>query len=620
MRKQFRNLSGLEEALEVLGTLAIEADKETVSLADAHGRILADRIDASIDVPGFDRSIMDGYAVRSADTAGAYDDDPVELTYAGKVVPGEEPSLSVDPGEAVEIATGAMLPEGADAVVMVEDTTRDGQTVSLVRPTTPQEHVMTRGTDIASRETVLRRGERLDARRIGLLAAIGIGKVSVIEQPTVGLISTGSEIVRPTEQDRLAVGEIFDINSFSMAAAIEEAGANATIYPHAEDDYEVIKDTFERAAHECDLVVSSGSTSASAEDVVYRIVEDIGELLLHGIAVKPGKPTVFGRLDDTPVLGMPGNPISALMNFRLFVRPLLRSALAERASNIATVEATIAAEMDSVGGRTQLSPVGLVDDPHQGLLAYGVDKGSGAITSLADADGYVTIPANTHYVAAGETETVTLLDERVTYPQALVWGEPCPIVDGAIDRCAADVRYLDVGSVDGLRKLRDGIADLGAIDVHTSQVASFDLDNIEQRRGYDRHLGLLHDGTGSIDTLTDGATVATLPRQTGLANRLEALIEGSGWDVDVRHRPSFGALVDAVAAAEVDAAFTLEAMSESDLTFESITWASFDLFIDRDRQSKEGVQALLHAIDEHLDEDHVGIRRPSDFGEIVTSF
>lgn len=619
MRKQFRELADLEEALDVLETLKTRPEAETVALPDAHGRILAERVDSSIDVPGFDRSIMDGYAVRAADTIGAYDDDPVELTYGGKVVPGEEPDVMVEPGEAVEIATGAVIPDGADAVVKVEDTARADDAVSIFRPVTPQENIMSQGADIATGETVLRSGLRLDARRVGLLAAIGIDEVDVVAAPTVGIISTGSELIRPTEASHLEAGEIFDINSFSMAAAIEESGGSAEIYPHAEDEYDVIRSTFETAAAECDIVVSSGSTSASAEDVVYRIVEDAGELLLHGIAVKPGKPTVFGRIDGTPVLGMPGNPISALMNFRLFVRPLLQWALGERSAGVTTTEATVATDMDSVGGRTQLSPVGLVEDPDRGLLAYPVDKGSGAITSLADADGYITIPADVHYVTAGEVETVTLLDEALSYPSVLLVGDPCPVLDGAIDDAATEVRYLDDGEVAGLRKLRDDIADIGAISLPSSDIEEYQLENVVRHRGYERRVGLLHDGTSSLDELTDGTTIATLPRQTGLAQFLEQYVETREWDVSVRNRPSLNSLTEAVAAGEVDAAFTLEsAVIESDLVFEGLEWTSVDLLVNADRSSKPEIDVLLEAIDDQLEVTGRGFRRVDAFGEVVT--
>lgn len=619
MRKQFRHLRTLEEAINVLETLAIDPTPETIELEPASGRVLAESVTATMDVPGFDRSIMDGYAVRAADTIGAYDDKPVGLAYAGKVVPGETPTVSVATGEAVEIATGAVIPSGANAVVKVEDTTTDGDVVSVTRPVAPQEHIMSRGADIAAGETVLRRGDRLDARRIGLLAALGVDTVTVASRPTVGVISTGAEIVRPGDADELDPGEIYDINSFSMASAIEDAGALATVYPHAEDDYAVIRDTFERAAAECDLVVSSGSTSASAEDVVYRIVEDAGELLLHGIAVKPGKPTVFGRIDDTPVLGMPGNPISALMNFRLFVRPMLRWALGQRGGRPGTVQATMSVDVDSVGGRTQLSPVGLIDDSDHGLLAYPVGKGSGAITSLADADGYLTIPAGVHFVAEGEPATVTLLDDGVTHPDVLCVGEFCPVVDAAVDAVEADVRWLAEGGLDGLRKLRDGIADLAVVGLPRGNPRSVGPDDVTVLRGYDRRLGWLYRSRPDLDT---DATVATLPRQTGVAGHLDAIVDDHGWSIAVQERPSPAGLVRAVMEGTVEAAFVDEASITghgADLTFEPVDWTPMDLYLSTPRREKPGVSGLIDAIGECLDSNPAGIRTDEAFGEPIGS-
>lgn len=616
MRKQFRHLSSLEEAMDVLETLAIEPVPTTTPLASAGGRVLASSIEAPMDVPGFDRSIMDGYAVRAADTVGAYDDDPAELAYAGSVVPGEEPTVHVGPGEAAEIATGAVIPDGADAVVMVEETSRRDDTISVYRAAAPREHVMSRGADIAAGETVLRGGDRLDARRIGLLAALGVDEVPVVDRPTVGIVSTGGEIVRPTEADALDAGEIFDINSFSMATAIERAGASARIFPHAEDSYEAIKATLETAAAETDLVVSSGSTSASAEDVVYRVVEAEGELLLHGIAVKPGKPTVFGRLDGTPVLGMPGNPISALMNFRLFVQPMLQWALGERGDTTATREATLRADIDSVGGRTQLAPVGLIEAPTAGLVAYPVDKGSGAITSLADADGYVTIDADVHYRAAGSAVTVTLLDAGTTPPALLLCGDTCPAIDATIEGVDAEVRWLDQGGIDGLRKVRDGIADAAAVGVPTSTVADYGLDGVERRRGYERRIGFLTPDGAPVE---DGATVATLPRDSDLHAHLERLAESEGIELEVRDRPSTAGLVRAVASGAVDAALVLEAAvadRDGDLTFEPVGWTELDLYVASDRADKPGIEQFEASLAAVLESPPPGIRVGDPVGTV----
>lgn len=612
MRKQFRHLSSLEEAMDVLESLAIEPAATTVALAQAGGHSLAESIQAPIDVPGFDRSIMDGYAVKSADTVGAYDDDPVELHVAGEVVPGEAPSVTVDSGEAVEIATGAVIPEGATAVVKVEDTTRRDEVVSIYRPAAPQEHIMTRGADIAAGETVLRSGTRLDSRRVGLLAALGIETVPVWRRPTVGIISTGGEIVRPDATDRLAAGEIFDINSFSMSTAIEAAGGVPTIYPHAEDEYDAIRSSIGRAAEETDLVLSSGSTSASAEDVVYRVVEEVGDLLLHGIAVKPGKPTVFGRIDDTPVLGMPGNPISALMNFRLFVRPLLRWARDEREPATDTRTATIGRDMDSVGGRTQLAPVGLIEDPDRELVAYPVDKGSGAITSLADADGYVTIPADEHYVAAGEPASVTTLDAATDPPALLLTGDPCPVIDTALDEVAASVRWLDQGATDGMRLLVDGIADVAAVGCAPASLSGFDLDGVTRLSGYERRVGLL---ATEARSLAEVETVATLPRGTALYRQLDAMLDEADLDVQLRTRPSPAGLVRAVEDGAVDAAFTLEASAHPEaLTVAPLTWLPMELYVATNRREKPAMEAFLSRLETALADAPDGIRSDDPIG------
>ncbi len=608
MRKQFRELSPLADAFEVLDSLSVEVSTESVGIEKADGRLLASSVTSPIDVPGFDRSIMDGYAVIADDTVGAYDDNPVELTYGGKVHPGEQPDIDVEPGHAVEIATGAVIPSGANAVVMVEQTSRDGEAIEVFRPVTPGQNVMARGADIASGETVLRRGDRLDPRRIGLAAALGIDELTVRSRPRVGIISTGAEIIRPSTADRLAPGEIFDINSFSLANAVTDAGGEVTIFPHAADDYDVITSTFNEAVETCDIVLSTGSTSASAEDVVYRVVEDMGELLLHGIAIKPGKPTVIGSIDETAVLGLPGNPISALMTFRLFGRRLL-----DAEANAPTVEAKLSVAVDSEFGRTQLLPVGLVESPGEGLLVYDVDKGSGAITSLAEADGFIQIDDNVNYLDAGEMVSVQLLASHISPPDVLIGGEFCPGVDQLLDRDGPSTRWLADGAVDGARKLRDRIVDIAGVNLGDDTLGVEPRNDIERIACFERHVVLAHRGTfglGSLESILEQADVlGTTGQQTGLYHRLETLDTSAS----IRTFPSQQAALRAVTEGEVDAALVLEAVTDTDeFDTVSVMWEPFDILVDGDRREKPGVTRLVEEVTSFNTEMLDGYRPPGD--------
>ena len=470
-RKEFRTLADPDEVRDVIDSLSLSAGTEQVDLEAAHGRVLAERVDAEIDVPGFDRASMDGYAVRARDTVDAGEVDPVTLDLAGTVHAGEKPDVTVDPGTCVETSTGAVLPEGADAVVIVERTDEieaTGQKRIECRTTvTPGENVMVAGADIAAGTRALGPGTRLTPREIGLLSAVGCESVPVVDAPRVGIISTGEELVRPGEPLDSGRGEIYDVNSYTIAAGVEAAGGEPVVYPHAGDDFEEMERLLRNAADECDLVVSSGSTSASAVDVIYRVIEDRGELLVHGVAVKPGKPMLVGRLDrsdggQSAYIGLPGYPVSALTIFRTFVAPAVRAAAGRPEPATASLTGEMATEARSEAGRLRLLSVGVFEDGEGRRLVYPVDKGSGATMSLAEADGVVQIEPNTDYLAAGERVRVNLFSPDVSPPELLGIGEDDPALDALLDRVGS-TRYLPLGSREGLRRLRNGLPDFTVV-------------------------------------------------------------------------------------------------------------------------------------------------------------
>lgn len=477
-RREFRDLVAPERAHEVIDSLDLTADSEHVPLREARGRILAERVDAAIDVPGFDRATVDGFAVRARDTFGADEADPAHLALAGTIHAGQKPAMTVDDGQAVEISTGAVLPDGADAVVMVERTDRTDRAVHngmsagaehatdesvLVRTAvTPGEGVMFAGADISAGERAFGPGTQLTARDIGLLSALGQSEVPVRGRPIVGIVSTGDELVRPDGVPEDAAGQIYDVNSYTTAAAVEAAGGRPLLYPHVGDDYDAMERVLLEAAEDCHLVLSSGSTSASAVDVIYRIVEERGELLLHGVAVKPGKPMLVGTLGGAAYIGLPGYPVSALTIFRAFVAPPLRKAAGLPESRTATVTGRMASRERYAEGRRRLLPVGLVDDGDGTTLVYPVDRGSGATRSLVEADGIVEVPAEVEYVDVGETVDVELFSPDVRPPTLLGVGEDDPVLTRLLDRLDRP-RYLGVGSREGRRRLREGVPDVAVV-------------------------------------------------------------------------------------------------------------------------------------------------------------
>lgn len=494
-RRQFLDLTDPEVAREAIAAFDLGSTVESVPLAAADGRVLAERVDATMDVPGFDRASMDGYAVRATDTVGASEASPVVLELAGEVHAGEEPTATVDPMTAVEVSTGAVLPPGADAVVMVERTSRRESNVAIRTTTTPGEHVMPAGDDVAAGERAMGPGTVLTSREVGLLAALGREEVPVQRRPRVAVISTGEELVPLGDDLRPTAGEIYDVNGPAVAAAVRDAGGEPVVAPQVPDDEAALADALDEYAADCDLVLTSGSTSAGAVDILADVVADLGEVTHHGVAIKPGKPTLVGSVDGTPYVGLPGYPVSALSVFRAFVAPALRTAGDRPPLETPEVGAQMGVPVRYEEGRHRLLPVGLVTDGAGETLAYPVDKGSGATTSLANADGIVEMPAETVLLDDGDSVTVELFGSDVRPPRLLGVGESDPALWRLLD--AVDrIRYLAVGSAEGGRRLDGGVPDVAVVTGDPPAVG-------ERLGGWTREWGLVTAPDAAVDSLVD---------------------------------------------------------------------------------------------------------------------
>ncbi|MFB6183739.1 MAG: molybdopterin biosynthesis protein [Haloarculaceae archaeon] len=609
-RKEFRDLAPPEKAHEAIASLDLGGGSERVPLADARGRVLAERIDAEIDVPGFDRATMDGYAVRARDTFGADEADPATLSLVGAVHAGAKPDVTVEAGTAAEISTGAVMPPGADAVVMVERTAERDGTVAIETGVAPGDNVMFAGADVAAGERALGPGTEITPREIGLLSALGVEEVPVRAKPTVGIVSTGDELVRPGDDLDHGAGQIYDVNSYTIATAVEEAGGEAKLYPHAGDDYDEMERILTEAAAECDLVLSSGSTSASAVDVIYRVIEDGGELLLHGVAVKPGKPMLIGRLAGSAYVGLPGYPVSALTIFRTFVAPAIRTAAGLPEPRTATVEGTMAIEERFGEGRLRLMPVGLLDDEHGETIVYPVDKGSGATTSLTEADGVVEVHPDTEYVAAGERVAVQLFSPDVRPPTLLGVGEDDPALSRLLDRLQRP-RYLSVGTREGVRRLRDGVPDVAVAagpirrEIDADDIGGWtrewglvvpagNPDEIESLANLvDRDLRLVNRTTNSgLRTSFDDALDA-LAKERGVSRR-DLTDAVDGYELTVR---AYESPARKVAAGDADAGLGLRATAEKlGVGFVPLGEQDVRVLANPARREKASVEALTDAL------------------------
>lgn len=515
MQKEFRKLVTKDEAKRIINGLGIQAGISEVKIQDASGHILAIDVYSEVDVPPFDRAAMDGFAVRASDTFKAREDVPIAFKLVGSILPGINPDIQIECGEAAEIATGAVMPGGADSVVMVEYTRMDKELLVL-RPVSVNENVMHAGADVMAGERLLKKGTALGPREIGLLAAAGKQTVKV-NRITVGIISTGNELVEPGAQ--LKPGQIYDINSYSIASAVKECGGEPVHCGIKMDERKEMEEALKNAAELCDIILTSGSTSAGTGDMMYRLIGENGNLLAHGIDIKPGKPAIIGTVFGKPVFGLPGYPASALTIFNEFIAPVIRKACG-RKKELLKIQATLALRVRT-GGRSQLVPVGVVRG-----RAYPVDKGSGAITTLSEADGFIEIPSVVEMIEAGEAVEVTLFGEIET-PELLFVGSNCLGLDILADTAGLNIRVINTGSSGGLSAIRNGTADIAGVHLLADSgeynlpfLASFGIKNAVLVKGYLREQGLIVRKNSGIKEFEDILDVRIINRNTGSGTRV----------------------------------------------------------------------------------------------------
>jgi putative molybdopterin biosynthesis protein len=442
---------------------------EVVPLAEAHGRVLARDLATEGDVPGFDRSNMDGWAVRAADTFGANEHAPRRLRRARfEVSIGALPSTALEPGEAMAIPTGGALPRGADAVVLVEATELFGDEVEIRRAVTPGTAVSFAGTDMARGETVLRAGQRLGSRETGVLAAIGHARVDVRKRPRVAILSTGDELVpagAPIEP-----GQIYDSNAVALADAVREQGGLPCPLGIVADDEDALEQALRRAIDGHDMVLLSGGTSKGPGDLNVRVLERVCQppgVVVHGVALKPGKPLCLAASGTTAIAVLPGFPTSAIFTFHELVAPELRRLAGQASAPVATSDARLAVPVRSDAGRTEYNLVRLVMGDDDLPLAYPIGKGSGSVTSWSQADGYFVVPRHTERAEAGDTVRIHALAGAAPRGADLVAiGSHCLGLDLLLGLLAArgfSSKLVAVGSEAGLEAARAGACDLAGV-------------------------------------------------------------------------------------------------------------------------------------------------------------
>jgi len=618
-QEQFLTILSREEALARFEAALFPRNRsaDDCALADALGLALASDVFAVVDVPPFDRSNVDGFAVRSADLIVAGEALPVRLRLNDEIIAcGIAPRLSVRQGTATPIATGGPVPRGADAVVMVEHTQPAGSdAIEIRRATSPGQFVSYAGSDIARGEILLRAGTLIGSREIGMLAASGVASISVARKPRVAIISTGDELVQPGQPLRPAA--IFDTNGAIVTAAVSENGGEAHFLGAFPDDEEKLEAVMRQALATSDMLILSGGTSKGEGDVSHRIVARLGKpgIVAHGVALKPGKPLCLAVCDGKPVVILPGFPTSAMFTFHDMIVPVLRRLAGLPPRNDARVTAKVPVRIASELGRTEFVMVSLVDGEDE-LIAYPTGKGSGAITSFAQADGFLKIDALAEQMPAGTQAEVTLFTPHVRVPDLVIVGSHCTgldLVTEPLARAGLFVRSISVGSLGGLAAARRGECDLAPIHLLDEKTDTYNtpflVDGLELVPGYRRMQGIVFragdkrfEGLSAEDTVRAALkdpSCLMVNRNQGAGTRIliDRLLGDARPDGYWNQPRSHNAVAAAVAQNRADWGMTIAPVARAaGLGFIPFADEHYDFALVTARKQHSAVQAFLNSL------------------------
>ncbi len=613
---------------------------ETVTLHESLNRILSENVVSQVNVSSFDRSNVDGFAIQAEDSYGASEDSPKILTLNKETIStGVTPQQEVNPGSATLIATGGMIPRGANAVVMVEDTDIEDGKVVLSRAVSTGDNMTFTGTDISLGETVLWKSQKITSREIGILAAIGLTKVSVFQRPKVAIISTGNEIVPPGED--CPPGFVYDSNLYILAAAVTEAGGEPIPLGVVRDDEELLQKHLSQAL-EYDIVVLSGGTSKGAGDLSYRAVEKLTDpgIIAHGVSLKPGKPICLAVTGKKPIVILPGFPTSAIFTFHEFVAPVIRHYAGVPKASPKSFQATIPFRLNSARGRTEYCLVNLIRKDSE-WIAYPLGKGSGSVTTFSLADGFIKIDQHTEYLDEGEIVSVQLLSEEIEPADVVIIGSHCLGLDLLMTHLKEDgfsAKALHVGSTSGLKAARRNECDLAGVHLYDDRTDKYNTPFLNSDlvliRGYHRQQAFIHrngdkrfqdkDFREAIDFVLQDSQCRMVNRNTGSGTRIltDQLLKGIKPTGYAAQAKSHNAVAASISQNRADWGIAIEqVVRQYDLTAIPIQKENYDFIIHKSRMNSasiEAVQAILQSESFQRELQGKGFQFDSEIGEIIS--